>query len=122
MSKVQVSPISGFPEFLPNEQILFNRMKDIIRQGFELNGFSPIETPAAERIDVLTSKGGEQSDREIFGLTRLASRASDEETDLALHFDLTVPLARYVAMRQYDLAFTSSAICGSTFWEFNFPF
>jgi histidyl-tRNA synthetase len=105
MAKIQVSPISGFPELLPNEQILFNRLKGIIQRGFELHGFAPIETPAVERVEVLTSKGGDTSDQEIFGLTRLAARASEAETDLALHFDLTVPLARYVALHQYELHF-----------------
>lgn len=104
-TRIKPEPISGFPEFLPAEQLLFNRMLDIIRRNFERSGFSPIETPAVERKEVLTAKGGD--DREIYSLSRLrpGDEAGDEETDLALHFDLTVPLARYVAMNQHEIAF-----------------
>lgn len=105
---IQPKPISGFPEFLPSEQIVFQRMMTIIRTEFERFGFSPIETPAVERKEVLTSKGGDE--REIYALSRLAAELSDDPeedsaTDLALHFDLTVPLARYVSMYQQQLTF-----------------
>lgn len=101
---IKPTPISGFPEFLPAEQILFARVMDIIRSVFERYGFSPIETPAVERKEVLTSKGG--NEREIYALSRLSADADENsETDLALHFDLTVPLARYVAMNKDKLTF-----------------
>ena len=104
MSKVQPALLRGFDqEYLPQEQLQFNRLVEIIRRNFELFGFVPIETPAAERKEVLTSKGGVE--KEIYALTRLV--ADDDEASIkgALHFDLTVPLARYVAMRERELPF-----------------
>jgi histidyl-tRNA synthetase len=104
MAKTKLTAISGFPEFLPPEQILFAKVLDIIREGYELYGFSPIETPAVERKEVLTSKGG--NEKEIYALSRLAAgEGENPNTELALHFDLTVPLARYVAMHKNKLAF-----------------
>jgi histidyl-tRNA synthetase len=105
MSKVRPSLLRGFDqEYRPDEQLLFNGIVDTIRKNFERCGFWPIETPSAERIEVLTSKGGVE--KEIYALTRLAA-GPDEDTSAkgALRFDLTVPLARYVAMRQLELAF-----------------
>ncbi|HDN28006.1 MAG TPA: histidine--tRNA ligase [Thioploca sp.] len=104
MAKTKLTAISGFPEFLPPEQILFAKVLDIIREGYELYGFSPIETPAVERKEVLTSKGG--NEKEIYALSRLAAgEGENPNTELALHFDLTVPLARYVAMHKNKLTF-----------------
>ncbi len=104
MSKTKLTAISGFPEFLPEEQILFMKMLDIIRDAYERYGFSPIETPAVERKEVLISKGG--NEKEIYALSRLAVKKGEEpNTELALHFDLTVPLARYVAMHKNQLTF-----------------
>ncbi len=89
---------------MPAEQLQFNRLVDIIRRNFELYGFLPIETPSAERREILTSKGA--AEKEIYALTRLAEADDDDAaTKGALRFDLTVPLARYVAMRERDLAF-----------------
>ena len=106
MRKVQPGLLRGFDqEYLPQDQLQFNHLIDIIRRNFELFGFLPIETPSAERREVLTSKGGVE--KEIYALKRLA--AVDEDDDAAakgaLRFDLTVPLARYVAMRERELAF-----------------
>ncbi|HYI87921.1 MAG TPA: histidine--tRNA ligase [Burkholderiales bacterium] len=105
MQKVKPSLLRGFDqEYLPQDQLHFNRLIDIIRRNFELYGFLPIETPSAERREVLTSKGGVE--KEIYALTRLAAADDDEAaTKGALRFDLTVPLARYVAMRERELAF-----------------
>ncbi len=105
MQKVKPSLLRGFDqEYLPQDQLHFNRLVDIIRRNFELYGFLPIETPSAERREVLTSKGGVE--KEIYALTRLAEADDDEAaTKGALRFDLTVPLARYVAMRERELAF-----------------
>lgn len=97
-------PISGFPEWLPEVKILENRIMGIIRSNYELFGFVPIETPAVERNETLTSKGG--NEKEIYSLSRLTAReGEDDNTNLALHFDLTVPLARYVAQHYGNLAF-----------------
>lgn len=106
MNKVKPALLRGFDqEYLPQEQLQFNALVDIIRRNFERYGFLPIETPSAERREVLTSKGGVE--KEIYALTRLAAGADDDEaaTKGALRFDLTVPLARYVAMRERELAF-----------------
>lgn len=92
--------ISGFPEFLPNEQIVFNNVAQSIREHFELYGFVPMDTSAVEKIDTLLAKG---TDSEIYGLYRLADENSKK--DLGLRFDLTVPLARYVTQNAGDLIF-----------------
>lgn len=105
MKKVRPGLLKGFDqEFLPSEQLQFNALVDVIRRNFERFGFVPIETPSAERIEVLTSKGG--AEKEIYALSRLAAAEDDEAAAKgALRFDLTVPLARYVAMRERELAF-----------------
>jgi histidyl-tRNA synthetase len=105
VQKVRPALLRGFDqEYLPQDQLQFNRLIEIIRRNFELYGFLPIETPSAERREVLTSKGGVE--KEIYALTRLAEAGDDEAaTKGALRFDLTVPLARYVAMRERELAF-----------------
>ena len=96
--------MSGFPELLPEQQLVFNRCLDIVRRTFERYGFTPIETPAVERKEVLTSKGG--NEKEIYALSRLAAAPGESaETEFALHFDLTVPLARYVAQHKDKLVF-----------------
>ena len=105
MRKVRPALLKGFDqEFLPQEQLQFNALLELVRRNFERFGFLPIETPSAERIEVLTSKGG--AEKEIYALSRLAAGDDDEAAAKgALRFDLTVPLARYVAMRERELAF-----------------
>lgn len=96
-------PLSGFPEFLPAQQLAFNRALALIRGTYEAHGFTPIETPSVERRDVLAAKGGDEA--EIYALTRPNAGPAERETDLALHFDLSVPLARYVAQYESRLVF-----------------
>jgi histidyl-tRNA synthetase len=105
MRKVRPALLKGFDqEFLPQDQLQFNALVELIRRNFERYGFLPLETPSAERIEVLTSKGG--SEKEIYALSRLAAAQDDEAAAKgALRFDLTVPLARFVAMRERELAF-----------------
>ena len=99
MSKI--TPISGFPEYLPADRIVELRFLDVIREVFELHGFSSIETRSVEPIDRLSAQG-EDTDKEIYAISRLASGAGDagdnsaREPRLGLHFDMTVPFARYV--------------------------
>jgi histidyl-tRNA synthetase len=101
---VKPRALSGFPEWLPEQKIVEERMLRIIRGAFERFGFAPIETPAVERKEVLTAKG--VAEKEIYALTRLAAaEGEDPSTELALHFDLTVPLARYVAQHFANLSF-----------------
>lgn len=97
-----VGKISGFPEWLPEEKILENELIQKIKTVYESFGFAPIETPAVELVTTLASKG--VIDKEIFAVKRLRDEG-DKEADLALHFDLTVPFARYVALHSRDLVF-----------------
>ena len=101
---VKPAPVSGFPEWLPEQKLVEQRMLDVIREEFERFGFGPIETPAIERKDVLAAKG--VLEKEIYALSRLAAgEGEDPATEMALHFDLTVPLARYVAQHFNKLVF-----------------
>ena len=104
MSKVR--PISGFPEWLPGERIVEQHFLDVIRETFELHGFASIQTRAVEPIERLSSQG-EDTDKEIYAISRLAGGAdeSSRESRLGLHFDLTVPFARYVLENAGQLTF-----------------
>ncbi len=95
-------PISWFYENLPEAQIVEDRFKDVIRKNYLLSGFSSIETPVVERLEILTSKGGD--DNEIYWLHRINGEQGDDAS-LWLRFDLTVPLARYVAQNEWILTF-----------------
>jgi histidyl-tRNA synthetase len=96
-------PVSGFPEWLPEVRIVELEWFDHIRKVFESYGFSNIETPSIEELDVIAAKG--EVDKEIYVLERLHKQEGDKEARLALHFDQTVPLARYVAQHFNDLTF-----------------
>jgi histidyl-tRNA synthetase len=102
--KYKPRSISGFPELLPEERIVELRWLDTVRAAFESYGFCSIETPSVEEIQVLAAKGGDV-DKEIYALRRLAGTADDPDSRLALHYDLTVPLARYVAQHHANLVF-----------------
>lgn len=97
----QVQPISGFPEWLPGERLLELELLDNLREQFELFGFSPVETRAVEPLDVLLAKG--ETDQEIYVVSRLQDPGS--EMRYGLHYDLTVPLARYVVEHEARLQF-----------------
>jgi histidyl-tRNA synthetase len=101
MSKV--TPLSGFPEFLPSDRIVEQKFLDVIRETFELHGFASIETRAVEPVERLSNQG-EDADKEIYGVRRLAADAGDDSA-LGLHFDLTVPFARYVLENSGKLVF-----------------
>lgn len=98
-------PVSGFPEWLPEHRAVELAWMDKIRRVFESYGFCSIETPSVEEIDILMAKVGEDTSKEIYTLSRLQADERDKESRLALHFDLTVPLARYVAQHFGSLAF-----------------
>jgi len=98
----KVMPISGFPEYLPAERIVEQRFLDVIRETFELHGFSSVETRSIEPIDRLSAQG-EDADKEIYAVSRLTG--GDEDTRWGLHFDLTVPFARYVLENAGRLSF-----------------
>lgn len=100
-------PVSGFPEFLPEIRRIEQQWLDIIREKFELYGYCSIETPSIEELAVIEAKsdGGDDADKEIYVLERLHKEDGDKEARLALHFDQTVPLARYTAQHFNDLVF-----------------
>ena len=98
MSKVQPRTLSGFMELLPARQLQFDEMAAIIRHSFSLYGFTPLDTPLIEASEVLLAKGGGDTEKQIY-------RFMKGDTDLSLRFDLTVPLAKYVAKNYADLAF-----------------
>ncbi|NMM22204.1 MAG: histidine--tRNA ligase [Phycicoccus sp.] len=101
----KVRPISGFPEWLPSERIVEQHFLDVIRETFELHGYASIRTRAVEPIERLTSLG-EDTDKEIYAVSRLAGGSDDSrEPKLGLHFDLTVPFARYVLENSGKLTF-----------------
>ena len=106
----------GIMELLPREQIAFQRMLDVIRRNYERFGFLPVETPVFELSDVLLTKSGGETERQVYfvqstGALANAAAAADEGAEsgglpeLALRFDLTVPLARYVAEHEHELSF-----------------
>ena len=101
----KVTPISGFPEYLPAERIVEQHFLDVIRETFELHGYPSIETRAVEPVDRLLGKGGD-ADKEIYAVSRLAADEGEGgEAELGLHFDLTVPFARYVLENAGRLSF-----------------
>ncbi len=102
----KVRPISGFPEWLPAERIVEQHFLDVIRGTFELHGFASIQTRAVEPIERLSSQGAD-TDKEIYAISRLAAAADEPTRDarLGLHFDLTVPFARYVLENSGKLTF-----------------
>jgi len=97
-SKVTPRTLPGFMELLPNEQILFNEMKETIRKSYEEFGFLPLNTPIIELSEVLLAKAGGETEKQIY-------RFDKGDTDLSLRFDLTVPLAKYVSMHYGELSF-----------------
>ncbi len=98
-------PISGFPEWLPEERLIEQQWLDKIRAVYESYGYCNIETPCVEELDVIAAKG-EDVDKEIYVLERLHKDEGDKkEARLALHFDQTVPLARYTAQNFNNLTF-----------------
>ena len=97
-SKIEPRTLSGFMELLPSEQILFNQMKEKIQKSYEKFGFLPLNTPIVELSDILLAKAGGETEKQIY-------RFNKGDHDLALRFDLTVPLAKYVAMHYGELSF-----------------
>ena len=98
MERVEPRTLAGFMELLPNEQILFNQMKEKIENTYKKFGFLPLDTPVIELAEVLLAKAGGETEKQIY-------RFQKGDTDLALRFDLTVPLAKYVAKNYGNLSF-----------------
>ena len=98
MSKIQPRTLSGFMELLPARQAQFDRMVDTLKQTYALYGFTGLDTPVIEASEVLLAKGGGDTEKQIYRFTK-------GDTDLSLRFDLTVPLAKYVALNYGHLTF-----------------
>ena len=98
MGKTEPRTLPGFMELLPNEQILFDKMKQTIESTYQSFGFLPIDTPIIELSEVLLAKAGGETEKQIY-------RFNKGDTDLSLRFDLTVPLAKYVAKNYGNLSF-----------------
>ena len=98
MDIIKPRTLSGFMELLPSKQIQFERMAQILRDTYASYGFAPLDTPIIEDAQILLAKGGGETEKQIY-------RFQKGDSDLALRFDLTVPLAKYVALHCNDLAF-----------------
>ena len=98
MEIIKPRTLSGFMELLPQKQQQLERMMSVLRNTYSLYGFSPLDTPAIEDAQILLAKGGGETEKQIY-------RFQKGDNDLALRFDLTVPLAKYVALHYNDLAF-----------------
>jgi len=102
---VQPRTPPGVLELLPPQQLAFQRMLDVIRKGYERFGFLPVETPVFELTDVLLTKSGGETEKQVYFAQSTGALKSDKTPELALRFDLTVPLARYVAQHEANLNF-----------------
>ena len=98
MEKMKPRTLSGFMELLPAPQQQMERMMDILRRTYSLYGFTPLDTPLIEASEVLLAKGGGETEKQIYRFTK-------GDADLSLRFDLTVPLAKYVALHYNELSF-----------------
>ena len=95
---VQPRTLSGFMELLPRQQVLMEDIMSILRETYSLYGFTPLDTPVIEASEILLAKGGGETEKQIYRFTK-------GDSDLSLRFDLTVPLAKYVALHYNDLSF-----------------
>jgi histidyl-tRNA synthetase len=111
---VRPAPISGFPEWLPEVRWAEQQWLDRIRATYERYGFCSVETPSVEALEVLTAKG--ETSQEVYTLSRLQG-GGENEARLGLHFDLTVPLARYVAQHFNDLVFPFKRYAMGRVWR-----
>ncbi len=98
MATIKAHTLSGFMELLPDAQTQMERLMEVLRTSYGVYGFTPLDTPIIEASDVLLAKGGGETEKQIY-------RFSKGDSDLSLRFDLTVPLAKYVALHYADLAF-----------------
>ena len=98
MAKQKPRTLSGFMELLPPRQAQFDRMVELLRQSYSRYGFTPLDTPVIEASEVLLAKAGGETEKQIYRFTK-------GDSDLSLRFDLTVPLAKYVALHYAELSF-----------------
>ena len=98
MEKMKPRTLSGFMELLPAPQQQMERIMEVLRRTYALYGFTPLDTPLIEASEVLLAKGGGETEKQIYRFTK-------GDADLSLRFDLTVPLAKYVALHYNELSF-----------------
>lgn len=98
MDRIKPRTLSGFMELLPQRQAQMEKMMQILRETYSLYGFAPLDTPIIEASEVLLAKGGGETEKQIYRFTK-------GDNDLSLRFDLTVPLAKYVAIHYGELTF-----------------
>lgn len=103
MSKTSAGAITGFPEWLPPQRWVEQELTDRIRRRYELHGYVPLETRSVEPLDQLLAKG--ETDKEIYVLRRLQAEEGEEHSGLGLHFDLTIPFARWVVQNRSEVSF-----------------
>ncbi|MFB9776792.1 histidine--tRNA ligase [Brevibacterium otitidis] len=99
----QAARLSGFPEWLPGDRIVEERVIDLLKHTFELNGYAALHTRAVEPLSALAKDG--EIDKEIFAVSRLHGDPAEARNPMGLHFDLTVPFARYVVENAGHLSF-----------------
>ena len=98
MERIKPRTLSGFMELQPERQVQMEKIKDVLREVYSLYGFTPLDTPVIEASEVLLAKGGGETEKQIYRFTK-------GDNDLSLRFDLTVPLAKYVALNYGKLSF-----------------
>ncbi|MCL2401949.1 MAG: histidine--tRNA ligase [Oscillospiraceae bacterium] len=98
MKKIKPRTLSGFMELMPQNQVYFNEMAQRLRESFSLYGFTPLDTPLMEAAEILLAKGGGETEKQVYRLTK-------GDTDLAVRYELTASLAKYVALHQGSLTF-----------------
>jgi len=98
MARLKPRTLSGFMELLPERQVQMERMMQLLRRTYGLYGFTPLDPPVIEASEILLAKGGGETEKQIYRFTK-------GDTDLSLRFDLTVPLAKYVALHHNELTF-----------------
>ncbi|HMS45538.1 MAG TPA: ATP phosphoribosyltransferase regulatory subunit, partial [Alphaproteobacteria bacterium] len=100
---INTAPASGTRDFLPNQLRLREKVFQIVKDSFESFGFQPLQTPAFERLEVLTGKYGDEGEKLIFKILKRGEKEQSGEADLALRYDLTVPALRAFANHRQEL-------------------
>ena len=108
---IKPETLKGFRDYLPDQMMAREQLIDVARRVYRSFGFSPIDTPALEYSEILLGKGGDESDKQLFRFTDQGNR------DVAMRFDLTVPLARFAAQHQNELTLPFRRYHIGTVWR-----